>query len=379
MKIDMLIKGGRIIDPTQNIDIIRDIAIKGNKIVDIQGEKEVEAKHTINAEGCVIFPGLIDYHAHLFQDGTELGVYPDTAFLPTGVTTVVDAGSAGVANYDVFSKAIIANSKVRIKSFLNVCPAGLITTSYHENINPKHYSEDKMAALFERYPNELLALKIRFSKELVGELGIEPLRETIRIAEKIGCPVVVHTTNPPIEAREIVGLLRKNDVYCHVYQGKGNTIISGEGKVSGEIKEARERGVIFDAANGKNHFSFYVAEAALKDNFLPDIISTDITTNTMYHAPVMALPYIMSKYLSMGVDLMEVVRACTEVPARMMGMEGKIGTLSSGSFADVAIFKISDEQVEFADFSNKKVMGKKLLIPQMTIRDGVVVFRQMNF
>ena len=379
MKYDLIIKGGTVIDPSLNLSSVCDIAIADNKIAAISDTIKADATSTINAEGLVVTPGLIDFHTHLFYGGTDIGVMPDMAFLPLGVTTAVDTGSAGSANYSVFSSSIIANSIVRVKSYLNVCPAGLSTTKYHENVSPKYYDKKKMAAIIDKYSHEILGLKIRASKELVEDEGLEPLKKTIELAAEFGLPVAVHTTNPPEDAAEIAKLLRAGDIYVHMYQGTGSHIVGSDGKVKQAMKDAKERGVIFDASNGGNHWVFAVARAALADNFYPDIISTDITTKTLYKPPVYGLPYIMSKYLNMGMSLDSVVAACTCKPAQLMHMENKIGTLKPGAYADVALFKVAQRPTKFTDTKGEVVIGEQLLVPQATIKDGQLVYKSIEF
>ncbi len=377
MKYDVLIKNGTVIDPAGAMSCVVDVAIIGDRIGAVGENLPGEAAAVVDAKGLVVTPGLIDFHTHVFYGGTDIGVSPDGAFLPLGVTTAVDTGSAGSANYAVFSSAIIANSVVRIKAYLNVCPAGLSTVKYHENVSPQCYDAAKMARVLDRYGEEILGLKIRISKELVEAAGLEPLRQTIALAEQFNLPVAVHTTNPPEDTAEIAKLLRKGDIYVHVYQGTGNTIIDKDGKVKGEIKAARERGVLFDAANGGNHWTYAVASAALEDGFLPDIISTDITTKTLYKAPVFGLPYVMSKYLNMGMKLEKIVAACTSVPARLMNLAGKIGTLQPGAYADVAIFAVEKASVKFPDTKGVVMVGEQLIVPKMTMKDGIVLYKDI--
>lgn len=225
-KVDYLIRNGHLIDCYQNISREKDIAVKNGKIVSADN---VEAVHEINASGCIVTPGLIDFHCHVGAFVTELGIVGEAAYFPTGVTSVVDAGSTGTSNYEAF-RILTSSSRLRIKAFLNVCPAGLVTTAYHENVDPKMYQKEKILRFLEKYPNDLLGLKIRQSKEIVGDLGIEPAREMIKIAEEAKCSVVVHTTNPPGKAKDIAELLRPGDVYAHVYQGKGESVVEN-GKV----------------------------------------------------------------------------------------------------------------------------------------------------
>jgi predicted amidohydrolase len=379
MKDSILITGGHVVDPVRGIDGKGDILIVGDRIVDTSKTEAASAETVVRADGCLVMPGLIDFHAHVFWGGTDAGIAPDVGLLPNCVTTVVDGGSAGTANYEVFHKSVIANSFVRIKSFLNVSPTGIATNKYDEATDPQYYDEEKIESLFRQYGNELLGLKIRQSKEIVKEHGLEPLKKALQIAGRVPCRVAVHTTNPPGSTGELIDLLRSGDIFVHVYHGKGSTIIGGDNRVLPRVKAAKECGVIFDAANGKNHFAFSTAEGALADGFKPDVISSDLSWLTFLKQPVFALPWVMAKYLALGMDLVDIVAACTSTPARLMGMAGEIGTLSPGACADVAIMKLINHQCEFLDAVGERRMGQGLLLPQATIRAGRLVFRQLTF
>lgn len=377
MKVDMVIKNGRVVDPSRNLDRVQDILISNGKIIAPPLKEVIDAVHVIDASGCMVTPGLIDFHNHIFAAGSDLCVSADAALLPSGVTAAVDAGSSGSANYELFLANMLLQ-KVRSKSFLHVCPTGLGTTQFHEVLKPGAWDKNKINTLFEKYNHFLLGLKIRISKPIVGSLGLAPLQRTIEIANEIGCPVCVHTTEGPAPVEELLALLRPGDIFCHVFHGIGETIIT-EGRMKESVKKAQARGIIFDAANGSNHFSFATAEAALAEGFFPDVISTDLTVKTLFKPPVYSLPYTLSKYLAIGCALSDVISAATKIPARLMGMEGKIGTLASGAYADIAIFKLVNKEVTFADAFKETRKGKLMLLPQMTIVNGQIVFRQLDF
>ncbi|MBQ7796197.1 MAG: metallo-dependent hydrolase [Lachnospiraceae bacterium] len=374
-KVDYLIQGGHVIDGYRNISEVKDLAIKDGKIVD---SENVDPTYVIDATGCIVTPGLIDFHCHVAERVTELGIPVESSCFPTGVTTAVDAGSTGVSNYEAF-RTMSMNSRVRIKAFLNVCAAGLVTSAYHENINPDYFRKEKILDFLNKYSDQLIGLKIRQSAEIAGELGIKPMKRMLEIAEEAKCPVVVHTTNPPVSPEEIVEMLRPGDVYAHVYQGKGMTVVR-DGNVISELPDAQKRGVIFDAANGGNHFGFKVAETCMKEGFLPDIISTDLTVKTMYiPGKVFSLPFIMSKYLAMGMALEEIVERVTTIPARVLGEEKELGSLCEGTCADIVIHKLIDHPTVFQDFFGDERKGEKLFKTQMTFRAGMPVFRQIDF
>ncbi len=381
MKVDFKITGGTVVDPERKINAQRDVLVLGNKIVEAAPSETVEAETTINADGCLVLPGLIDFHAHLSVGASESGISPDASLLPMGVTTGVDAGSCGSANFEAFARTTMATSQVRLFSF-DQCRTG---GSGRHASSRRAQSEILRRATNRRTLSQISrvsvsGLKIRLSKELVGNLGAKPLEATLRIAERLKCPVIVHTTNPPIPPAELAGMLRPGDVYCHVYQGTGDTIIGPDGKVVAGILKARRAGVLFDTANGRKNFSFTVAEAALADGFEPDIISTDVTRKTLFSNFVYSLPFTLMKFLKLGMALDTVIGACTSVPARKLGMQGKIGTLAPGAFADVAIFRRVKKQSAVAkDDHGNSITVDEWLIPQMTILDGKIAYRQVDF
>lgn len=375
---DIIIKNGHVIDTYNEMDQIMDVAIDNGKIVGVGHYNENEAAHKIDATGCIVTPGLIDFHAHLYPM-TEIGIPAEPVCFSSGVTTVVDAGSAGCATYEGH-RGFIASSKLRIKSFLHVCSAGLATGRYLENPDPKDYDEKKISRLVNLYKHEIVGLKIRQGAEIVGGLGLEPLKETIRIAEKLGVPVMVHCSNPPGKLSDMINLLRKGDILTHAYQNKGNSIIDSDGLVCKSAWEARKRGVIFDVANANIHFSFDVANQALKEKFLPDTISTDLTMRSLYKRPaVFNLLHVMAKYLNMGLTINEVIERCTIIPAKLLGIEGETGNFNSGTFADVAVLKVVEKNVQFGDREGKLLLGNKLIRNMMTIKDGEIVFRDIEF
>ncbi|KPI56761.1 hydrolase [Clostridioides difficile] len=369
--LDLLIINGHVIDPKNNVNGNKTIAIYNGKVTEYKHADK--AKHTIDARGKFVFPGLIDAHAHMFADGTEIGIYPDSTYLPTGVTSAIDC-SAGVANYQLFKSSIVARSKVNIKSFLQVCSAGLVTTSYHECIDPKYFNHEKIERIYNENKDNILGLKIRLSENLVDGLGIEPLKETIKIAEKIGCPVEVHCTNLPVPTEEVLNILRPGDIFEHVYQGVQNTILDSNGNLYECVKKAREREIIFDTGEGRKHGDFEVMLKAKEQGFIADICSTDLVLESMFRRPIFSLPNLMSRYLCMGISLYDVVKMTTQNPAKLMKMENQIGCLSEGANADVAIFDIMDVKQIYTDWKGSKFEADKLLKTEMTIKDGFIVY-----
>lgn len=376
----LLIAGGTMIDPGRNVFEQADVLIRGDEIIDVPAGERIEAEKTVDATNCLVLPGLIDYHSHVFPAGTLIGIYPDSAHLPQGVTTVVDQGSAGVSNFSSFFNTTVCNSQIRIFAHLHSSPTGLATLpSRMEAVDPQLYDFENTRRLLKEYNSCLVGLKIRQTKEIVGEFGLAPLAATVKMAEAIGCRVVVHTTNPPGDIEDLVALLRPGDVFTHVYQGKGCNIVDDRGRVRRAIRAARDRGVIFDTADGRGHYAFSVAKAAIADGFEPDVISTDVVRSSLFEHSVFGLPLIMSKYLSLGLSLQNLIKACTATPAKLLGMEGKIGTLTPGACADVAVFKLKEMPLKLEDVFGEKVICNQVFIPKMTVLKGKIVYRGLDW
>lgn len=379
----LLIKNGLVLDPANNLKMHTDLALKDGKIVGLGDYKSETTKFMVDATACIVTPGLIDHHAHLYPF-LETGLPAEAVCFSSGVTTVVDAGSMGYATYKMHRAFMQNMTMLDIRPYLNICSTGLVTLPHLENLDPASFDAGRIAEIFAQYPDELGGLKIRTSKNIVGAYGFKPLDKTLEIADKIGVPIMVHCTNPPGPLSEVIKRLRKGDVLTHMYQNVGPTLVE-DGKVLAAAYEARERGVIFEAADARAHFSFEVSEPAIKEGFLPDIIATDLTQFSMYQRPTsFNLAMQIAKYTYLGMDLYEVIRRCTENPARVMGRLGAMGTLSVGAAADVAIFKQVTSENEFGDRpyyeANKALRrGSSVYRPMLTVKKGKIVYRDICF
>ena len=375
----IVIKNGRIYIADQKSVDKADILVVNGKIAEIATAIPADDGDSIDASDCLVTPGLIDYHAHLFAGVSDHGVWPDASMLPNGVTFAVDAGTSGASTYAAMKSLVLDHAQIGIRSFLNVSSFGMINDRIHEDLQPEAMNLERIASLFEQYPSDLLGLKLRFSLDICPNMKPDVLYRALEMAERLSTRLVVHVTNPAMDIEQLALSLRSGDVFCHMYQGKGQSIVTESGKVRKGIREAREKGVLFDACNGRSNFSAPVAQAAIEDGFLPDVISTDLTVSTLYRHPVISLPYILSKYLAMGMALGDVLAAVTKTPASLMGLEPAKGSLRIGGDADIAIFKNKRLDVVFRDFFGNAVKGNELLVPQITILNGRVAYRQTDF
>lgn len=385
MRADFIIRGGRVMDPYTAVDEIKDVVIQNTRIIDPQGEM-VECDHVIDATGCIVTPGLVDFHTHIFYEGSGTCIRPDF-MISQGTTAAVDAGSAGTVTYESFYKSVIAQSAVRIKSFLTTYSGGQLDFKLCEDFNPDLINFTRMERVIDQYRDNILGLKIRLSKGVVPEdKGLEYLKRVVELAEELDAKlgtalrVCVHTTNSPIAAGELADSLRPGDIFCHCFQGTGNTIVTEDGHMAPRILEARKRGVIFDAANGRGNFSLETARRALKAGFAPDIISTDLTLDKFNIPPYAKnLLTVMAKYMTLGMDFMDVLKAVTAVPAGIMGMEGRIGTLKPGAYADLVILRQKHINFVQKDYRNEELACDTLLVPQLTMCAGEINFCQTDF
>ena len=377
----ILIKNGHIVDPANGISAIGNVYVEGDRIVEAFPEEH--AHIIIDAKGKYVFPGLIDFHTHVFYKSTEIGINPDTSMLCQGITSVVDAGSFGSSNVESFIDNVIHKCDTTVQAYLSFCSAGLATMKYHENYSPSCWDLKMMPHYVKKYKDCLLGLKIRMSKPLLGPEGAEVFRKAVKTAHDFGLHICVHTTNPSVPMAEIADLLQAGDVLAHVFHGtatrEGDTIIDADGKVNKSIIAAQKRGVIMDTASGGAHWNFVVAEPAIAQGFLPNIISTDITVKSVFKDPVFGLPYVMSKYFIFGLTVEQIVERVTANPAKLMVGEERRGTLSVGSLADIAVFDIIDKEVTFSDSAKDTRVGHKLFIPMLTLKEGEIVYRNISF
>jgi len=380
---ELWIRNGRLIDPYRGIDAVMDVLVAQSRIVEAPAGGRVderEVRRIVDADGHDVLPGLIDFHGHFAWLFSADSCMPDSYELPNGVTSACDGGSTGSSGFEGFLRSTLQQSELTMKALVNVASGGLATNRYSEDIRPRNHDAHALASLFERYAEHIVGLKLRVGKGISDGMGFEPLRASLRLAEKLGTILAVHPTHTLEPMGEVVSLLRSGDILCHPFQQMGeHSILDEGGTVQDSIWQAKQRGVVFDSSHGRLNFSLAVARAAVAQGLLPDIISTDISTNSMYLPQVFSLPMVMTRFIALGMPLVEVIRACTQTPARLMGMEGRIGTLQPGALADICIMKRQARRVRLTDFYGNTVDGETVLVPQMTVKAGRTKYCHMDF
>lgn len=376
----LVVKNGHIYDPGANRDEYGAIMAENGKIIPYDESKITDDTEIIDAKGYYVFPGLIDFHTHVAYGMGEVGANADLVTIPNGVTSAVDQGTTGSVSFEGFVNYVIPHYETRVKGFCHVSPLGIATDLHTETTDPRHYDEERLRMLAEKYyPHTMLGLKIRLGKLFTSGQGVEPLVAAKKIARNIGVPVCVHLNNSEVDYEDVLPLLDPGDILCHCYQGMGKTILGDSGKIVEAAWEARKRGVYFDAAVGRINHDFAVMQQALSEGFLPDLITTDSIKEAVYRYKLFNLPYTLSYFLDLGFPLADIITAVTKTAAKLMHMEGKIGTLEPGAYADIAIFDIAERAMVHRDCFGHEIEGKHLFLPQATIKDGRPVYKRIEF
>lgn len=381
----LILKNGHVLDPLNGIDAVSDVAVEGKKIARVAaGIVPGHGDHAVDASGCYVVPGLVDHHAHL-APLARIGIPSEAVCFASGVTTAVDAGSTGCANF-IFHVGMLEQMRLNVKAYLNVCTTGLDTLPGSlEDVDPAHWDRAAICETFARFGGRLAGLKLRTSAPIVKELGYTPLRETVKLGEELGVPVMVHCTDPPGSMEELLEILRPGDTLTHMYMNIGSTLTGEEGRVIEAAYRARERGVYFEAADARAHFGLPVAQAAIAGGFFPDFIATDLTKLSMYLRPTaFSLAMQISKYTALGIPFEKVIECTTVNPARELNMLDRAGSLTEGHPADIAVLRPEAAETVHGDRPDgnegqHSFAGHRIYRPVMTVKGGEMVYRDMMF
>ncbi|HEX8041093.1 MAG TPA: amidohydrolase/deacetylase family metallohydrolase [Chryseosolibacter sp.] len=379
--IDLLLKGGHVIDPKNNIDAVMDVAIAGGKIAQVAPNiPAARAKKVIAVNGLFVTPGLIDMHVHVYP-GNDLGSYiangptsvaPDGFTFRSGVTTVVDAGSSGWRNFRQFKEQTIDRAQTRVLALLNIVGTGMFGRFEEQDVSDMNpvMTAHMISKLF---PDILVGIK---SAHYWGDFT--SVDKAVEAGKLANVPVMVdfgeHDPPNSIEAL-FMKHLRPGDIFTHTFSygpRQRETVVDESGKVKPFVFEAQKRGIIFDVGHGGGAFSWRQAVPAMKQGFKPDVISTDLHTQSM-NGGMKDLTNVMSKFLNMGMTLQDVVLRTTVNPAKVINRPA-LGTLSVGSDADVAVFNVRKGDFGFLDVRGTTLKGDRKLETELTIRNGKIVW-----
>jgi dihydroorotase len=370
---DLVIQHGKVIDPSQNIEKLQDVAIRDGKIARLDAEIPAsQARQVVDARGKIVCPGLIDLHTHVFPYVGPYGIEPDPYCVRRGVTTVVDAGTSGALTFPAFRNFVIERASTRIRSLLHIVAIGLVAggTRNMGELEDLRYCEPKMAAKVAIENRDLIVgFKVRCSEDYTGPNDLEGVKRTRAASDEAGVPFMVHIGSSYTPLPQFLAQMKRGDVMTHSFNGHPHGLLDPSGNLLPEVVDARARGVLFDVGHGSGSFSFAVMEQCLKLHFLPDTISTDLYSSNI-HGPVFDLPTTLSKFMALGLSLNEVIARATVNAAAVFNFGEKLGTLAPGTVADVSVLDLQDSEITFTDSEHKTRTGRQKLVPVVTVRNG---------
>lgn len=371
-RFDLVIRGGEVVDPSQSLRGRRDVGIRWGRVAAVEPVIDpARALQTIDATGQLVLPGLVDLHAHVYPQGSALGLPADELAPYTATTTYVSSGDAGAGNFSALRHYIIAQARSRIFAFVHISRIGLAGFPVGETLNLDYADVDAAAKTLAENADVALGIKVRMSKNVVGVHGLQPLERAIAAAERAGSGfrVQCHIGDAPGDLSALLDRLRPGDILTHAYSGAGNNVVQ-EGRVLAAALAARQRGVVIDVGHGGGSFDYTVAEPAIEQGLVPDTISSDIHAVSGNTPGQPYLPWVMSKFLNLGFDLETVVAMATVNPARVIGRIERLGTLQVGAPADVSILQLVEEPVAFVDTRGHRRQGRRWLKPVQAVRAG---------
>ncbi len=370
----LVVKGGRVIDPSEGVSDRRDIAVSGSRIARVaESIPASDALHVINATDRIVTPGWIDIHVHVYDGVAPLGIPADPNCIAKGVTTAIDAGSAGAHTFPGLRKYVINVADTRILALLNISVVGQSTLSqdnpWGELLDLRYANAALAAKTIERHRDVIVGMKVRLTRNIAGEHDLEVLRRAREAADAAGLPVMVHIGGSHSTVPEILNLMQPGDVITHSFRGGEGGILDPQGRVLDEVLESVASGIHLDIGHGAGSFSFDTAEKALGQGLLPGTISSDVHQFNV-QGPVFDLATTVSKFLHLGLSLEEAVRRVTANPAQVFGRLNQLGTLREGAEADIAVFALDDGEFRLTDALGATRTGRRLLRPVATVKAG---------
>ena len=371
MSYDLVLRGARLIDPSQKIDAVADVAFARGKVARIGAGLQADAATEVcNLSGAILTPGLIDLHTHVYWGGTALGIDAEDFCRRSGVTTPIDTGSAGPGNFLGFRKHVIERSEIRILAFLHVSFPGIYAFSPRVMVGE---SEDlRLMAPIDAVEvananrDIIVGIKVRVGARASGRSGTAPLDIALQVAEEVGMPLMAHIDEPPPSYEEVLARLRPGDILTHAFRPYPNSPTTAQGTVKQAVREARRRCVLFDIGHGKGSFAFKTARAMLANGFCPDTISSDVHALSI-NGPAFDQVTTMSKFLCLGMPLADVI-AASSVNAALALKRPELGSLRPGSVGDATGLSIKEGRFDYVD-----VVGEHLMGDRKIVSEGVVI------
>jgi dihydroorotase len=373
MTYDLILRGGRVVDPLQKLDAVTDVAFSDGKVARIGAGLQAAASTDVrDISGRIVTPGLIDLHTHVYWGGTSLGIDAEGFCRSSGVTTAVDTGSAGPGNFAGFRKHVIERSEVRILAYLHVSFAGIYAFSPRvmvgESEEIRLMAPNDAAEVANANRDIIVGIKVRVGARASGRSGTVPLDIALQVADEVGLPLMAHIDEPPPSYEEVLARLRPGDILTHAFRPFPNSPATAQGTVKRAVIEARQRGVLFDIGHGKGSFAFKTARAMLANGFLPDTISSDVHALCI-NGPAFDQVTTMSKFLCLGMPLTEVIAAST-VNAAFALKRPELGSLKPGSVGDATILSVKEGRFDYVDVVGEHLTGNRRIVSEGVVLAG---------
>jgi dihydroorotase len=372
---DLLLAGGTVLDPAEGTRAAANVAFAGAYVAAVDpGLRPADAAETLDCSGLLVAPGMIDLHVHVFYGVSHYGIEPDPNCVAKGVTTAVDAGSAGADTFPGFRKYVIDVAATRLYARLNISSMGMLSAAVGELDDLRYASVPKAIATIEQHRDVILGVKVRLTRNQIvsRDAGMKPLYLAREAADAVRLPIMVHPQEAWCESLDdILAVMRGGDMLTHCFHGLSHGILDEDGKIRRSVHEAMERGVIFDVGHGRGSFSWQVAERALRQGVQPQTISSDLHAYNV-NGPAFDLATTVSKFLHLGMSLEDALRKVTATPAQTLGMADRIGTLRVGAWGDAVAFELREGEFPLEDSHGEVRTGRRRLVPKTVVRGGRV-------
>ena len=352
MSLDLVLRGGRVIDPSQGIDSVMDVGFREGRVVQLGAQ--LGGERVRDVAGLIVTPGLIDLHTHVYWGGTSLGVDP-LILARRGCTTLVDTGSAGPGNYPGFLEHVIRPSPVRVIALLNVSFAGIY--GFSKRVMVGESGDLRLMAPIDAVEvaranrDTIAGIKVRVGFNASQNSGVAPLDIALKVAEEADLPLMAHIDIPPPTLEEVLVRLRPGDILTHCFRPFPNNPTTPDNGVRAAVIEARKRGVIFDVGHGMGSFAFKTARTMLANGFAPDCISSDVHALCI-DGPAFDLLTTMSKFLCLGLPLVDAVLAATDAPAKAL-RRNALGTLQPGAAGDASVLELETGDFDYVELDRR--------------------------
>jgi dihydroorotase len=375
---NFILKGGRLLDPATDLDGERDIHVRDGVVEAIGADFKAEGATVIDVKDCIVTPGLIDVHLHLMNGLGAFGVDPDIFGVGSGVTTVVDAGSAGHSLLTVFRNYVTRNVKTRVLNYVNLSTLGGVTgPGYSILADPRLIDEDKIEKAVEANRDIIVGIKIMATGGALGAEGLKPLARARKLGDNLKLPLLVHIgeswtkDTAPVHVGDVLKYLRAGDIVTHMFTVHPGGLLDPNGKLWPQVRDAKESGVLMDVGHGLHNLNFDVARKVLDQGLRPDGVSTDGHRGNRA-GPVYDLPTTMAKLMALGFTLNQVVEMATVNAAKLLARSTELGFIRVGRPADISVLRVEAREWKAVDSQKATIPARQALVPVYAIRNETI-------